>query len=72
MSEPFWTRQQGADYLHAHIRTFDRWVADRNIPSYKFGRNRRFKPTDIIAEAEKCRIDAIGTPTAPQTKDQAA
>ena len=72
MSEEFWTRQQVAEYMGVHIRTVDRWVSDRNIPSYKFGRSKRLKSRDIIDEAEKCRIDAIGTPTAPQTQDQAA
>lgn len=56
MNEEFWTRQQSADHLSIHIRTLDKWATERSIPSYRFGRSVRYKSTDIIAEAEKCRV----------------
>jgi excisionase family DNA binding protein len=41
------------------IRTFRFYVAKGMIPSYKFGRNRLFKKSEVVAAIEKCRVGTV-------------
>lgn len=38
------------------LRTFHLKVAQGIIPSYKFGRQRLFKKSEVIAAIERCRV----------------
>jgi excisionase family DNA binding protein len=40
------------------LRTFWTHVLNGRIPSYKFGRNRLFRKSEVIAAIEKCRVSA--------------
>lgn len=38
--------------------TLYRMALDRRIPSYKVGKIRRFKMSDVLAALESCRVEA--------------
>lgn len=48
--------KEAAAAIPMALRTFEKAVAARKIPSYKFGRSRLFKIDEVIRAVEACRV----------------
>lgn len=55
-AEPFCRAPEAAAVTPFKLSTFHLHVKQGRIPSFKFGRNRLFRKSEVIAAIEKCRV----------------
>jgi myosin heavy subunit len=55
-TEPFCKEMEAHKVTPLAITAFRLHVKQGRIPSYKFGRNRWFRKSEVIAAIEKCRV----------------
>lgn len=56
--EKYATPKEGAAFLGVPVNTFYKMCLSRAIPSYKLGKLRRVKLSEVAAFAEACRVEA--------------
>ena len=57
-AEKYSTPKEGAAFLGVPVNTFYKMCLSRSIPSYKIGKLRRVKLSEVAAFAEASRVEA--------------
>ena len=61
VAEKYATPKEGAAFLGVPVNSFYKMCLARVVPSYKIGRLRRVKLSEIVSFAESNRVEAVNS-----------